>query len=63
MATPQKATVSTASTASTATAEEQAEMDKWNELELTFLNEWMNRRLWKRWEHHLQDTSRHKGTS
>ena len=36
---------------------------KWAEIESNFLNRWMNRRLWKRWEEHLQDTSPHKESS
>jgi hypothetical protein len=32
---------------------EQEEMDKWSELEIRFLNEWMNRRLLKRWKAYL----------
>jgi hypothetical protein len=34
-------------------AQEQEAM-RWRELEIQFLNEWMNRRLWKRWEAYLQ---------
>jgi hypothetical protein len=36
---------------------------KWTEAESNFLNRWMNRKLWKRWEQHLQDTSPHKESS
>src|ERR1700694_985908 len=43
---------------------EDVEMAKtWTELESNFLNRWMNRRLWKRWEEHLQDTSPHTESS
>ena len=47
----------------TLTAEELEMAKMWTELESNFLNRWMNRRLWKRWEEHLQDTSQHKETS
>jgi len=36
---------------------------KWAEVESNFLNQWMNRRLWRRWEEHLQDTSQRKELS
>lgn len=36
---------------------EREEMNKWSELEISFLNEWMNRRLLKRWKAYL-DTLR-----
>jgi hypothetical protein len=32
---------------------EKEEMNKWSELEISFLNEWMNRRLLKRWQAYL----------
>jgi hypothetical protein len=36
-----------------ATAGQEEEMNKWSELEINFLNEWMNRRLLKRWKAYL----------
>jgi len=35
------------------TAEEAKESRKWTELELDFLNRWINRRGMKRWQAHL----------
>jgi hypothetical protein len=44
------------------TAEEVKESRKWSEIEIGFLNFWMNRRLMKRWKE-FQDTLRSKENS
>lgn len=44
------------------TAEEQEESRRWSEIEISFLNYWMNRRLMKRWQE-FQDTSQAKENS